>query len=86
MNEYKFYSFPSDTCKKIYTNNFCVYLDNTLLGAHVYSIMISYIISGKYLNIYDKNDKRIISHSFYANIKKLSYYQLNNSIHFFSEY
>jgi len=59
MNIYNFYDHPSESCKIIYTNNFNVYLNMIPLCSHVYSIMISYTINGKYLNMYDNNGNRI---------------------------
>lgn len=86
MNIYNFCGYPSESCKIICVNNFNVYLDMTLLCSHVYSIMISYTISGKHLNMYDNNGKRIHSHLLQDDIIKLSYSQLYNTLYFDSKH
>ena len=82
MNIYSFYESPSESCKTICTNDFNVYLDMTLLCSHVYSILISYTINGKHLNMYDNNGKRINSHLLSDNVIKLSYYQSHDNLYF----
>lgn len=82
MNVFSFHNHPSELCKVICVNNISIYLDMVFLCSHVYSIMISYTTTGKYINLYDNNGKRIHSHLLPITVVKISYYQSYNAIYF----
>lgn len=84
MNKYNFYDYPSEICKIIHLNNFKVYLDKVFLCHNASTIIISYTITGKHLNAYDKNGERIYSHHFLPNVTGISFYKVYNAILFHS--